>query len=197
MLLLTSSFATVATKLRDAGTIQFKDKKVAFIPTASDPYQDKSYLNRDRASLVDLGCEVYDVGLKEKEGETLKKALEPADIVFVAGGNVIYLAEQMRKSGFMEMIRSLLATRDYIGSSAGSILLGPSVQPFYAEDIGDLPKDFVLTDNRGLGLVESIVVPHVNESAFAKENEEIKRQFGSQFQIKPMKDDEYLIEELK
>ncbi len=196
MLVLTSSFSTVSKKLCASGTIVFGGKRVAFIPTASDPYKDKSYVIKDRRSLVKLGCDVFDVDLKNKKEEALMLALESADTIFVAGGNVLYLADQMHKSGFTKMIRSLLIQRTYIGSSAGSILLGPSVRPFFEEDRGDLPKDFVLSDDRGLMLVDYVVLPHTNNQTYLEVDQKILKGFADKFHFVKLKDDEFLVEDV-
>jgi len=152
-LILTSSFNTVAQELREKSLLP-KTASVAFIPTAGDPYSERPWIDADRNALVDLGYSVTDIDLKGVTAESLEKELSSHDIIFVAGGNTTYLVQYSHISGFADVIRAFLKQgKLYIGSSAGSILAGPTVEPFVTEDLAELPKDFILTNLSCLHLV--------------------------------------------
>jgi dipeptidase E len=103
---------------------------VAFIPTAADTYENKSFIDVDRDKLVELGFNVINVDLKNRKANQLRKDLEKVDIVFVAGGNSFYLLEKVLESGFDKIIKELVERGvTYVGSSAGAILAGPSIEP--------------------------------------------------------------------
>ncbi len=159
-IVLTSQFSTVAQELQEKSVLPHTSLKVAFIPTAGRPYVNTPWIEADRAALSSLGYSLFDVELQGQTAQQLMETLKPADIIFVAGGNTTYLAERAQAAHFHTIIRELLKERIYIGSSAGSILAGPSVEPFIAEDRSDLPQDFVLNNPRGLGLVDYIILPH-------------------------------------
>lgn len=191
-LILTSSFGTVAKKLFDEGLLP-KTAKVAFIPTASDVYSDTPWIASDREALLNIGYEVFDVALKDDAKDILLDKLSAADIIFVAGGNVTYLAERSQKSGFGQIIRELLAAgKVYVGSSAGSMIAGPSVAPFVTEDLAELPQGFALPDPGCIGLVDYIVLPHYSPDA--KHKDEYINQYGSQFKFLKMTDEEFAVE---
>ena len=192
--ILTSSFSTVAKELWDKGLLPNK-AKVAFIPTAGDYYKDKPWMEADRKALTDLGYHVVDVDLKDKNSDRMAADFAAADILFVAGGNTTYLTAQAHLSGFDAIVRDLLRQgKIYIGSSAGSILAGPTVEPFIAEDLPELPSDFVLADPTCLGLVDYIVLPHYPKHA--DENDKIAEKFGTKFHFIKITDREYRVENI-
>lgn len=194
-LILTSSFQHVAKELFDKGMLPKKPVRVAFVLTAGEVYETTPWRDADRKALMDLGYSVFDVDFKGMDQEQLKPALEPAQIIFVAGGNTTYLFEHAHASGFSRMIRELLAGgRLYIGSSAGSILAGPTVEPFMEDDLPELPKGFVLRNSKGLGLVDDVILPHYPEEAAA--NDVIAKKFADRFTFVKLKDEEYRVEDL-
>lgn len=77
-----------------------------------------------------------------------------ADVLLVAGGDVLYLCHWLRESGLADLIPSLVDTT-WIGLSAGSMVLTP--------DVGD---DFIQWrppsgDTSTLGLVDFSICPHL------------------------------------
>lgn len=195
-LLLTSSFHTVAQELQ-AKSLLPKTASVAFIATAGDPYPERPWIDADRKALVELGYNVTDIDLKRGTVDSLERKLSNHDIIFVAGGNTTYLVEQTHLSSFLSVIRKLLETgKIYIGSSAGSILAGPTVEPFAKEDLAELPKDFVLTNPSCLGLVDYVVLPHDQIAQFAEEHDKMVKQYGEQITFVRLTDKEYKTEKI-
>ncbi|WP_395658280.1 Type 1 glutamine amidotransferase-like domain-containing protein [Nocardioides sp.] len=77
-----------------------------------------------------------------------------ADVLLVAGGDVLYLCHWMRESGLADLLPSLHDTV-WVGMSAGSMVLAP--------EVGD---DFIQWrppsgDDRTLGLVDFSICPHL------------------------------------
>jgi dipeptidase E len=194
-IILTSSFSTVAKELYAKGILPNEIKRVAFIPTAGDLYTSKPWMEADRKALSDFGYVVSDVDLKEKHASELFDELTTFDIIFVAGGNTTYLFEYAHVSGFVTIINNLL-TRGciYIGSSAGSLLAGPSVEPFVEDDLSELPKDFALHNSDGLNLVDYIILPHYPN--FGESNDRIAEKYVARYDFIKMTDCEYRIEEI-
>jgi len=99
--------------------------KVAFIPTAADPYKDKWFIEEDRNKLKEKGFNVKDVDIKGKTEQELLQELKDTDIIFVAGGNTFYLLEKARESGFERIEKEFVEKGViYVGSSAGATLVG-------------------------------------------------------------------------
>lgn len=195
-IILTSSFNTVVGELREKSLLP-KTASVAFIPTAGDPYSERPWIDADRQALIELGYSVTDFDLKGVTAESLEKELSSYDIIFVAGGNTTYLVQQSHVSGFTDMIHALLKQgKLYIGSSAGSILAGPTVEPFMNEDLTELPKDFVLTKSTCLHLVDYVVLPHDQVEQFSAEHDKIIKQHGEQLTFVRLTDLEYRVENI-
>jgi dipeptidase E len=85
--------------------------------------------------------------------------LDQTDVVFVAGGNTFFLLQEMRKGGFAELIHDYIHKgMIYIGSSAGSVVAGPTVRLVNGlDDPTDAPE---LQDFAGLGLIDIAILPH-------------------------------------
>jgi len=105
-------------------------KKVAFIPTAGDPYEDKWFVDIHKKQLSDMGFKLTEVDLKDKNKDDLMAILQETDIVYVAGGNTFYLLEKVRESGFDQVLPLLLDKGIiYAGGSAGAVLACPTIEP--------------------------------------------------------------------
>lgn len=102
-----------------------------------------------------------------------KKRLAEVDIILVSGGNTFYLLDQMRKSGFDIWLKENINTKVYVGISAGTIIITPSIA-IASIDGGDvnLPG---LTDLTGVGLVDFEISPHAPEHVSHASNEEYKK----------------------
>jgi dipeptidase E len=195
-IILTSSFNSVAKELLEKAVIP-NAASVAFIPTAGDPYPEKPWIDADRNTLVGLRYNVTDFDLKQKSKSELQNDLKNFDVIFFAGGNTTYLAHYAHLSNFSVVVRDLLQQgKVYIGSSAGSILAGPTVEPFLKEDASELPTDFVVSHKDCLGLVDYVVLPHDNVSAFSSEHDKIIEQYKNRFSFVRLKDNEYRLENI-
>ena len=80
-----------------------QDTRVAFIPTAKDPEEDQSYVQRSLDQLDELGFVYESTDLKEYSKETLGEKLTQFDVIYVNGGNTFYLLDWIRKSGFYQI----------------------------------------------------------------------------------------------
>lgn len=194
-IILTSSFNTVARELFDKNLLPHERVTVGFVTTAADPYQDKPWMEADRQALVDLGYQVINIDLKNKTAAELKTAFHDTQIIFIAGGNTTYLVDQAHRSGLIDILKDLLTEdRIFIGSSAGSILAGPTVEPFIEEDLPELSKDFLLQDPACLGLVDYVVLPHYPK--YAEQNDQVASRFEDRYKFVKLRDDEYRIENI-
>ena len=108
------------------------------------------------------------VNLLALDLETVKQRIELADVIFVVGGHTDYLMSVFRKTGFDKLLPELLKTKVYVGSSAGSMILGNRVSTkAYAEIYGD-ENDYSI--NNYLGLVNFAIKPHLGNPLFPKNN---------------------------
>ena len=121
---------------------ELKNKKVLYITTAIDGEKD------DDKSWV---CEEYKIGNNI--------IINDFDIIYMMGGNTIYLLDMVKKYNFGEVIKGFINKgKIYIGSSAGSQILGSTIE------LNKIYEDnFVnMTDFTGLGIIDKEIVPHTN-----------------------------------
>lgn len=163
--------------------------KVAFVPTAGDPFGDHTpWIDNDRKKLVELGFEVFEFSLKNKTRKETLDALSSADVIFVAGGNTFYLLQKARECGFDEIVKELINDgRVYIGSSAGSVLVGPDLEPVSVFDTPGTPE---MDSTEGLNLVDFVILPHFDEEQYSSTFKEIFRLFGDKYKLITLANDQ-------
>lgn len=102
-------------------------------------------------------------------------SVESADAIVVGGGITPYLSYWMQESGFAEKLPGLLEDRVYVGISAGSVVMSPGLNVdrdelertgVYNDDEYDDAAPSGAGSDRGLGLVNFAVRPHLNSRDF-------------------------------
>ena len=193
-ILLTSTFSKVGETLFRLTNKKAQNLSVAFIPTASNCYKEKPWIATDRNKLVQMGFKIADIDLESESKETLVQKLEKVDVIFVAGGNTLYLLSKSIDSGFKDLVKELITKgKIYIGSSAGSILAGPSHEPFKEEELKELGADFKLKSYDGVGLVDYVIVPHFNQKKYLEESKATISKYKDRFKMRTLNDNEAII----
>ena len=132
-----------------------------FIPTASHDYM--PYYNTFHKVYTGVFNVKTDVALtvfKEPDMEKIKAKFEKADVIYVGGGDTVFMIEQWRKSGLLLLIKDAYE-RGVIraGLSAGAICW-----------FSDIYTDSLKTDEgakyamfKGLSWINGVACPHYNE----------------------------------
>jgi len=175
-LFLASAFGKIAHKLPWGLLENAKNRTVAFIPTAANPYEDAWWMEEDKKKLQELGFVVREITIEDKDSATIRSECSGCDVIFVAGGNTFYLLYHLRKSGFDAVLKELIdAGVPYIGSSAGSVVLGPTLEPVYdLEESVMVPE---LTSYDALHVINTVILPHTG-SDFGMLNKKIQEDFS-------------------
>lgn len=145
-----------------------KDYNLAFIPTASEVEEGEHWwINDDRNKLTQLGFNLIEFSITGLTKTEIEEKLKNIDIIFVCGGNVFYLLDQSIKTGFDQIILEK-SQKDliYIGSSAGSIILGKKIK--LASTLDDRSQAPDLKSD-GIGLIDLAVMPHWGSPKFKDE----------------------------
>ncbi|MCX6815336.1 MAG: Type 1 glutamine amidotransferase-like domain-containing protein [Candidatus Aenigmarchaeota archaeon] len=138
--------------------------RIAFIPTAANvDHGDKEWLIKDLVNCRKLGpVDIVDISALPKANWLSR--LKKANVIFVGGGNTVYLMKWIKNSGLKKELPGLLKTRVYVGSSAGSIVASRNLQAcsdfIYGGEEKNAPS--------GLGLVDFHIRPHFNSPVFPK-----------------------------
>jgi dipeptidase E len=99
--------------------------------------------------------------------------LSDVDAIVVSGGNTFYLLDQLRKAGFKDWLLENCKSKTYVGISAGSIVMTPSIAVAAIEP-GDknLPG---LSDLAGFAFVNFELSPHTPEHVSHESNKKYKQ----------------------
>lgn len=150
--------------------------KVAFIPTAANPYGFKWFLSDDLTALKNNGFDFKQVDIANKTEQELLEELGNIDVLLVGGGNTFYLLQEAKKSGFDRVVRKLLQKGVvYAGSSAGAILACPTIEP--AKEFDDPKEAPDLKSFEGLELVNFIILAHFDESKNKDEYKNVVKKY--------------------
>lgn len=126
-------------------------------PTESD----KSWAEQEFQNILKAGFQRENI--TEHKINLENEDLSGYDVVYVQGGNTFYLMDMMRKYHFDQSIKDALSEGViYIGSSAGSMVLGDTIETAFSYD-GDRSNTHGVTDYSGIGLVDGAIFPHVNQ----------------------------------
>lgn len=120
-------------------------------------------LNQNRRWLKEEYESILDLGIKEENIHEYKYENDldfcMYDAIYMMGGNTFYLIKELREKHLDEKIINAINNGViYIGSSAGSIILGTTTETALPFD-----ENWVELDNfEGLGVVDALIIPHAN-----------------------------------
>lgn len=141
-------------------------KKAVIITTASTNKENNQYSQLALSQLKSIGLNTVDFYDFENDGS---KDLSGYDIIYVCGGNTFKLMKFAREMNFAKEVESLLKRNGlYIGVSAGSLIVGPSIK--IANEVHPDPNEVGLIDFTGFSIVNLIIFPHYSSEL----EEEIK-----------------------
>ena len=139
-------------------TKDIKDLKVLYITTASDgePDTDTTWMDEEFQTILDLGILKENI-IEYKIGN--KVNLDEFDVMYMLGGNTFYLMDIIRKTNFDKEIKEFISLdKIYVGSSAGSEILGNSIDIALGYDENNIN----MTDFTGLKIIDGLIIPHCN-----------------------------------
>ncbi|MEN9390675.1 MAG: hypothetical protein RLZZ283_775 [Candidatus Parcubacteria bacterium] len=148
--------------------------KVGFIQTAANIEPgNKDWFLTQLERLHSYGYQWIDIIDIADAGVDWRQRVAVVDVLVVSGGNTFYLLDQMRKSGFDQWLKENIDSKVYVGISAGSIVMTPSIA-IAGIDNGDINYSAV-TDLTGLAFVPFEVSPHTPESVSHEGNKKYKQ----------------------
>ncbi len=165
---------------------------LAFVPNASDIYDEKPWQDSDKNRLLELGFDVEEVDIVQLQGQALEDKLREKDGIFVAGGSASYLLKKAQESDFLGITRRLLLDgKIYIGSSAGSLLAAKNIELdhiFYDDTFNKK-----LDSYEGLGIVDFIPIPHAGNKEYHPYHKKIFDLYKDKYNLKKINDKEAII----
>lgn len=131
-------------------------KSVAIVTTAAEGKDNNKYSKLAEAQFKELGFSVVDF---VDIANDLRTDFSKYNVIYVCGGNTFRLLKYAREAHFKETIEKLLDRGGvYIGVSAGSIILAPTIQ--IAASVDPEPNEIGISDLTGLNLIDFEIHPH-------------------------------------
>lgn len=144
--------------------IDIKKAKVLFIPTASRTEEEMVYVRKTYDELISAGIisdNIIDFDINKCLIDRNCYDSYDIDCFVVCGGNTYYLLSRLKECGFLsKMKESVNNSILYVGVSAGSVIVSPSIAHVSFLDENDIN----LVDFSALGLVDEQIVPHYETS---------------------------------
>ena len=140
-----------------------KDRRAnaLFIPTASHDFM--PYYNtfhKVYTGVFDIKTDVALTVFKEVDIEKMKSKFEKADMIYVGGGDTVFMIDSWKQSGLLPLIMDAYQRGVIIaGLSAGAICWFTDMYTDSTAALGEGDKYAMF---KGLGLVEGKISPHYN-----------------------------------
>lgn len=181
-LLLTSAGLTnesIANALKEMMAKDLNEVKIGFVPTAANVEPgNKDWYVRQLTDLYKHGFQWVDVVDISAPEVKWQDRLKDCDIILISGGNTFHLLDQIRKTGFADWFRATLDSKVFVGISAGSIIMTPSIAIASVDD-GD--ENLInLEDLSGLSLVPFEVSVHTPENVSHEGNKKYLETIGNE-----------------
>lgn len=181
--------------LRDLLGKDFTQVKITTIANAKDYLAERARNVKIRESHTDLGklgFKPESLDLRDFDDPVkLKSKLSEYDLIWVMGGNTFCLRHEMKRSGFEQIIDEVLGSGVvYGGESAGACVSGNSLEGI---ELADNPEfsESVIWD--GLSLINTYILPHADNLAFADAIEETRKMHKNNPTFIELKDSEALV----
>lgn len=161
---------SLAKSFQDLAGKNRSEIKIGFIPTAANGEPgNKDWFINQYTNLYTYGFTWIDVIDFSAHNVPWEERLAECDAVVVSGGNTFHLLNEVRESGFDLWLKKNIDEKVYVGISAGSILVTPTIKIATVEpaDINSIG----LEDLTGLGYVDFEVSPHSPEVLTYQSNE--------------------------
>lgn len=191
-LFLTSSFAEVADLFIAFTKGACRGKRVTLIPTASLAEEVNAYLIAAKDALVEAGLTIDELEVSTASREDIVATLERNDYIYVAGGNTFFLLQELKRTGADTLIvEQVRAGKCYIGESAGSAVLAPSID--YLQRLDDPSAAPDLDSFASLALVDFYPLPHYRNAPFAEAVEQVLMEYGNSLDLRPFSNDQAIV----
>lgn len=181
---LTSSFADVADLFVTFTKGECRGKTITLIPTASLAEEVNAYLIAAKDALIEAGMAIDELEVSTASQQDIADKLERNEFIYVAGGNTFFLLQELKRTGADKLIaEQVRAGKCYIGESAGSAVLAPSIE--YLQRLDDPSAAPDLDSFGALALVEFYPLPHYGNAPFKDAVDQVLIEYGDSLDLRP------------
>lgn len=131
---------------------------------AVEDHDKRWVLDNLNSAANNFGGDIDFINLLALSVDKIEKRLSDKDVIYVIGGHTDYLMSVFNKSGFNKILPGLLKSKVYVGSSAGSMVIGKRISAaayktiYYDEDIYGI--------SAYMELLDFSVMPHLDSPQF-------------------------------
>ena len=166
--------------------------KIGFIPTAGEIYENPWFVIEDRQRLVNMNYDITDIDITNFDATAINNSLKKIDALFVSGGNVFYLMQQIKKKNLEdEFINFINSDKLYIGASAGSCICCPALEPYTTFDNPEDAKELVDLD--GLQIIDFVILPHYGKEKYLHLYGEVIDKYKDKYKLVTLRDNEAIV----
>jgi dipeptidase E len=139
---------------------------------------DKRWVLDNMKSVFDnFSAEIDIVDLLALNIEEVGIRISSKDVIFVIGGNTDYLMSVFQKTGFDKLLPKLLKSKVYVGSSAGSMVMGKRISEEAYKLIYSETSPYNISAY--LGFVDFSIMPHLDSPDFPNRKETLLEAVGA------------------
>lgn len=173
---LSSSFSEVAPLLPEFIGEELQGKTLSFIPTASLRESVTFYVEAALKTFENWGVKVQILEISSLSSEEIMAALEKNEMIYVSGGNTFFLLQEMKRKGVdRKIIEWMQRGKVYIGESAGSAILSPSIS--YMRELDDVAAAPDLSSFDALAVIDAYPLPHYGNYPFEAAGKAVLKQY--------------------
>ncbi len=188
---LTSSFAEVADLFVTFTKGECRGKTVTLIPTASLAEEVNAYLIAAKDALNKAGLVIDELEVSTAGEEEIADKLERNEFIYIAGGNTFFLLQELKRTGADKLIaEQVRAGKCYIGESADSAVLAPSID--YLQELDDATAAPDLDSYTSLALIDFYPLPHYKNPPFKDAVEQVLLKYGDALNLCPFSNNQAL-----
>jgi len=171
---------TIAKALLDLVGKKAEEITLVFIPTAANASpNDKKWFINDLYNIKQQGYKLIDiVDISALPRNIWQPRLEVADVLFFSGGITPHLMRWIKESGLEELLPEFLKTKVWVGISAGSMVVTPTLELTSEKHLLFYKEKFGYDLKEGLGYVDFYFRPHLNSPGKPESQKEFLKKFA-------------------
>lgn len=152
-----------------------KDIKIAIINEAHSVEDEDKHWIIEELSLVAkyFPADIDFINLLALNLEEIKKRFLKSDVIYVLGGNSDYLKSLYDRMGLSELLPTILNSKVYVGSSAGSMVMCKRLNRLAYQEIYGMRSIFGV--KKYLEFTDFSFMPHLDSPYFSDRKEVIDR----------------------
>lgn len=169
--------------------------RLGYLTDAAGLAPEQPFAVIEKLRVAELGYQIREMSATQMTALEFKSALDDVDALYVAGGNTFVLLSSLSSTGLDHAIIDRVSSGlPFIGSSAGSIIVGDNIEPAsFLDDPLEAPE---FSEYTGLKLIDGVIIPHADGTLAPYSPDviaQIFKSYSTTYNLIPICDDEALL----